>query len=265
MSYTFLQEQGAESSAESFSDIPAYVLSRLNLTAGKSCSNGSATESCPSSQSGMMREHSMGDRGEEKLMSYAEDSRARTSAPQTSKQSESTANAADYGEKWQEWLAKYNPITCSWKTRQLLLFEDSDESWEIWPQWGTIRDGMCFQPQKRERQSYDDESLYWPSPNASEWRDIAKAKTLSDLALREKFGASGRIGRTICKLSPQLHSSLEVVGLNPCFAEMLMGWPIGKTALNPLATAKFQQWLDSHGVASHPQTVESNTDSSKPK
>ena len=32
MSYTFLLEQGAESSAASFADIPAFVLSRLNLT-----------------------------------------------------------------------------------------------------------------------------------------------------------------------------------------------------------------------------------------
>ena len=48
MSYTFLQEQGEESSAESFSDIPASVLSRLNLTAAASCSNASGTESCQS-------------------------------------------------------------------------------------------------------------------------------------------------------------------------------------------------------------------------
>ena len=44
MSYTFLQEQGEESSAECFSDIPASVLSRLSLTAEKSCSNDNETD-----------------------------------------------------------------------------------------------------------------------------------------------------------------------------------------------------------------------------
>jgi hypothetical protein len=44
----------------------------------------------------------------------------------------------------------------------------------------------------------------------------------------------------------------EVVGgqLNPNWVEWLMGWPIGWTDLKPLATDKFQQWLDSHGKRS---------------
>ena len=247
MSYIFLQEQGEESSAASFSDIPAYVLSRLNLTANKSYSNDNGTESCQSSLSGMMSEHSTESRGEGLPMSSVADFPVKTLAQQTSMQSESREGAADCGEKWPEWLAKYNLITCSWKTRQCLLFEDSEESWEIWPKWGTMRDGMCFQPARSEHPSCDDESSFWPSPNASEYKDIAKAKILAQLAMRENFGASGRIGRTICKLSPKLHSSLETVGLNPCFAEKLMAWPIGSTDLNPLAMDKFPQWFDSHG------------------
>ena len=46
--------------------------------------------------------------------------------------------------------------------------------------------------------------------------------------------------------SPNLRT---VVGgaLNPDWCEWLMGWPIGWTDLQPLATAKFQQWLRLHG------------------
>lgn len=51
MSYTYLQEQGEESLAESFADIPASVLSRLNLTAERSCCNGNETDSCRASRS----------------------------------------------------------------------------------------------------------------------------------------------------------------------------------------------------------------------
>ena len=35
--------------------------------------------------------------------------------------------------------------------------------------------------------------------------------------------------------------------LNPPWVEWLMGWPIGWTDLEPLATDRFQQWLDAHG------------------
>jgi hypothetical protein len=40
----------------------------------------------------------------------------------------------------------------------------------------------------------------------------------------------------------------EVGGaLNPPWVEWLMGWPIAWTDLQPLATDRFRQWLDSHG------------------
>ena len=68
MSYIYLQEQVEEYSAVCFSDIPQFVLSRLNLTAKKSYSKDSEMESCQSSQSGTMCKPSMEHLGEEKLM-----------------------------------------------------------------------------------------------------------------------------------------------------------------------------------------------------
>lgn len=61
----------------------------------------------------------------------------------------------------------------------------------------------------------------FPTPNARDWR-------------------SGK-GREENGHTPQLP---EVVGgqLNPDWVEWLMGWPIGWTALEPLATDRFQQW-----------------------
>ncbi len=43
-------------------------------------------------------------------------------------------------------------------------------------------------------------------------------------------------------LSEQIGGSL-----NPPWVEWLMGWPLGWTDLEPLETAKFQQWLEQHG------------------
>ena len=72
--------QEAESSAESFSAIPASVLSRLNLTAAPSCSKDSATASCQSSQYGMMCEPSTASPGADSLTACAAGSHAKTSA-----------------------------------------------------------------------------------------------------------------------------------------------------------------------------------------
>ena len=36
--------------------------------------------------------------------------------------------------------------------------------------------------------------------------------------------------------------------LNPTWVEWLMGWPLGWTDLKPLATAKFRQWQQQHGI-----------------
>jgi hypothetical protein len=82
MSYTYLQDQGEESLAATFSDIPQSALSRLSHIAERSCCNVSATECFQDFQSGTMSQHSTATRGEGGLMSSAEDSHAKTSVSQ---------------------------------------------------------------------------------------------------------------------------------------------------------------------------------------
>ena len=48
--------------------------------------------------------------------------------------------------------------------------------------------------------------------------------------------------------------NMDVGKLSPMFVEWLMGWPLEWTALDAVATDKFQQWLRSHGVCSEGQT-----------
>jgi hypothetical protein len=56
------------------------------------------------------------------------------------------------------------------------------------------------------------------------------------------------------KRSNDLPDALSAVGnggsLNPRWVEWLMGWPIGWTSCAPLATDKFQQWCEQHGICS---------------
>jgi len=283
MSYTFLLEQGEESSAECFSDIPASVLSKLNLTAEKSCSNDNETESCQCSPSGMTCEHSTASPGRDSLTLCAEDSHAKTSAS-SGKDQESEETKAGYGRKCGEWFARWHPDSCSWKIPQCLLFEDSEESLVTWPKWGLMRTGVCWERTMPELHIYESECGYWPTPDASganmgesleSWtkrREIQKAKHRNGngfgmpLAIAVKMyptpAASDWKGqykqstikrRSIestrgVRLPEQLARNEGNSGeLNPPFAEWLMGWPIEWTESQPLETARFQQWLDSHG------------------
>lgn len=280
MSYTFLREQGEESSAECFSDIPASVLSRLNLTGGKSCSNASEMESCQSSQSGTMCEPSTVNPGEEKSMSSAEVSRVRTSA-KVGSGLESTDQKADSGGRWHESFAKWHHQSCSWKIRQLWLFEGLDESLETWPKWGLMLGGECWELSmpfglREYRLSITnvlEYSLRLPTPTvcgnynrkgASETSGDGLATALrrlptptaSDNKVRLppknfKYTSTGvlrhlnpRGEESQCRLQQQITDGGP---MNPEWEEWFMGWPIGMTGLQPLETAKFQQWLSSHG------------------
>lgn len=58
--------------------------------------------------------------------------------------------------------------------------------------------------------------------------------------------------------SPESHAfmraQIDVYGVrvHPELLEWLMGWPLGWSAAEPLETARFRQWLDSHGICSFP-------------
>ncbi len=82
-------------------------------------------------------------RGEELLMSYLEDFRARTSVA-LEREQESKANEAECGRSSQESLAKYNPSTSSWRTAQCSLLEDLEQCLETFPKWGSMRNGACY-------------------------------------------------------------------------------------------------------------------------
>jgi hypothetical protein len=73
----------------------------------------------------------------------------------------------------------------------------------------------------------------WPTPAARDFRFPNRA---------DKEGKDHRGKTTKGKQLP------NAVGgpLNPAWVEWLMGWPLGFTALEPLATDKFRQWLHSH-------------------
>lgn len=80
----------------------------------------------------------------------------------------------------------------------------------------------------------------WPTPCAS--ASASASKGSSQAALVRKSGKSRENSRID-------HAVMASDGgqLNPEWVEWLMGWPIGHTALEPLETARFQEWQQQHG------------------
>lgn len=160
-------EQAGESLAGCCAVIEPYAPSRLKNTLEKSCCNGNETESYQSFQSGMMCEPLTENHGAVKSMLFAEDSHARTFHA-LEKERESTANAAECGEKWRELLVKYDRNSHSWKTHLCLWEEDLLESSVILPRWGMMRGGVCWGPQTLAHRTEETESGFLQTPTCTE-------------------------------------------------------------------------------------------------
>lgn len=235
MSYTYLQEQGEESSAESFSDIPQFVLSRLNLTADKSCCKDNETEFFQSSQYGMMYAHLTEDPGGERSISSAEASHVLTSAL-LGEGRESKENSQDFGPRCQGSFARFNPLSVSsWKTRQHSLFGGLEEFYGTWPQWGMMLNGECWVLTSPVSTTEENAFGLLPTPIATDWKGgtTSKRKDNGKERLDEwRHFVKARYGMTYP---------------HPTHSEVRMGFPEGWSEPKPLEMHRFLKWQHQHG------------------
>jgi hypothetical protein len=176
-------------------------------------------------------------RGEELLMLYRAGFPARTSASQGAER-ELMESAADSGRNSSESFAKWDQAKSMWKIRQHSLFEDLEQSLEIWPRWGFLVDGECFHAQRLAEFTYVSESGFMlPTTGANEGKGSSKARYLNSPGFH---GAKMSEGLRTCET--------DWTYLNPLFAELTMMWPSGWTDLKPLAMDKFQEWQQQHSA-----------------
>lgn len=90
--------------------------------------------------------------GAELLTSWQEGFRVKTS-PWPEKVQEFTESAAECGNTWRGWLAKYDRATSSWRTAQCSLLEDLTECLETLPRSGMTQDGLLWGLQMLERRT----------------------------------------------------------------------------------------------------------------
>lgn len=206
--------------------------------------------------------------GEAVLMSFLAGFPARTSALQDL-EPELTESGQDCGPSLRGWFAKYDHDTSSWKTAQLSLLVDSDEFSETWPRWGLMLDGVSYLLPTVVLNTSENESGLWPTPVATDTKSenmslslVAKRQAASTRGVRlaeamhrtmlptptaGNTHTGGNLDEWGGSTNPYRGTEIGRLRLNPCWVEQLMGWSTDWTALKPLETARFQEWLQQHG------------------
>jgi hypothetical protein len=216
-------------------DINQSVPSKSNPIASRSYTLGNKTVSFRGFPSLQMSKSLTANRGEDSLMSYAEGSHAQTSAAPEMVRG-LRVNIVDFGEKWHESFAMFDPQSCLWKTRQCSLFGGLSEFSGIWPAWGMMQDGVCWAQDTPDLNTPVIESGYWPTPARID-EDFCRMT----LATAKKRGGQPQVTTVLIAQYGQRFPL-------PSFGEALMDFPNGWTRVGlPLETRKFRQWLDSHG------------------
>ena len=270
MSWLYLPAQAVDCSEASWSEIDELsVMSNGTPIASRYSKQESGMGISMTPQFGMMPTVSTGVPGLDRWISSLQDSPVNPS-PMPDWGSKMPTHATD-GLPPSGSYARYDPDFCNWRMWQLSFLNDTSGKYSvIWSRAGIVFDGIAYrlrpsaplmrgigyglslptptvatgsyQRNPRGRR-FIRMSLYgmarhnqWPdryaTPQARDWR------TGSPERWKE-----ARKGIRSCNLNDQVGGKL-----NPDWVEWLMGWPIGWSALEPLAMGKFQEWLGKHGI-----------------
>ncbi len=223
--------------------------SRSRNTPGKSCSGDRPTDTSRGSRFGMMSPPSTEPHGRGRSMSSAAGFPARI-FPLPGRAPESTGNGLAFGAKWPEWLAKYDPDSSSWRTRQCSLLGDLEEFSETWPRWGFMRDGECWALTTPGPRTSGTGSGYWRSP------DTGAGGTSGLLKQGKDFRENGQPIqiRLIDQVNnPRLWPTPKSSPSGPDFARMNReksgGDDLATAVARPWATPSARDWKDTPGMA----------------
>lgn len=129
---------------DSSSDTQPFAPLKSSHTAGKSSNSDKQTGYYLPSLFTETSESLMQASGGERLTQFAEDFHAPTSAlPE--KEPVLKAKQAVFGKKWRGSFCKWDQKSYSWKTHQCSLHGGLESFSEIWPQWGMMQDGECWE------------------------------------------------------------------------------------------------------------------------
>ena len=249
MSWNYLPELEEVFSERTFSAFEQSELLKSNPIAGKSCCNGSGISAVPCSRFGMMSKLSgsttknaeptlNGSAPSAATSPSAEVFLARISA-RAARVAESPEKNQVSGSRWRALSAKYDRRSHSWKIALCSPLADSKKSSLRWPRWGMMQNGVCWALDTSDTPLSETAFGYWGniSRTMAGWMSPGAGKAP---LLRATYGAQRQ--SLVCQMLTRLDLWPTVL-----LVELLMGWPPQWTALEPLETDKFRQWLRSHG------------------
>ena len=157
-------------------------------------------------------------------------------------------------------FARYDPVTCSWRTSQGSLLPEWETFSGTWPVSGMTRSGTAYRQPSSVPPIYADESsLLLPTPSAAEYGSNQSSSpgavvrpSLSTMARRVSWPTpraqngeprNHKVWRRPDGQPQNLENAVAVrdpsaIGgpLNPTWVEWLMGFPLGWTDLEPSET-----------------------------
>jgi hypothetical protein len=257
MSWLFSQVLVGEYLGENFLDGEQSVPLSGNNTQLAYLPQDKMTDYLKVSRFGMMFKPLTEQNGEDLLMSYQAAFRAKTSVPQEKAQ-ELTVNEAECGEKWQGSFAKFDPSSSLWKTHQCSLIEDWVLFSEIWPTWGSMRNGACWERQtlglnttEREFGLLPDNEKFFHTPTTGSSGGSNSRKAMAKRGViwptPTTGTGGGNAGGSGVRRTAKENGTYVPSSINPNLQEWLMGWPQDWTEIKPLETDKYRKWRQLHG------------------
>lgn len=136
-------------------------------------------------------------------------------------------------------LGKYDPNTSSLKTCQQSLVEDLSDSFQTWPRWGFLQDGVAYAHPMSERRIQGIGGGAWlPTPLKSDGMRVLKFKLKS--VLKPTFGTHVNSIPYYMAAQHGRIPSAEIL-------TWVMGWPNGWVRLNQQETDKSHSRQRSRG------------------
>ncbi len=233
MSWHYLPELVDQASALSYSDGEQSAPWKSSRTAEKCCCGVSGTVCCRCSLSGMTSGHSRASCGVERWISSLGGSRANHTALPVARKDQKTSGT--YGPIRSESFAKWDRKISSWRMYQgYLPLNMPGQFSETLPKAAINLNGILYRRRESAQiMSGNGSGLHVPTPAAVDHKGTGVYKKVRghQKNLRDWFAYKYNF----------LYPPVAMV-------EYLMGWPIGWTDLRPLATDKFRQWLEQHGI-----------------
>mgnify|MGYP003347516516 CR=1 FL=1 len=258
MSWLYSQALVEEYLGENFSDGEQSAPLNGNPIQQAYCAPDKMTDFSRLSRFGMTFKPLTENLGEELLMSYLADFHAKTYQHQDQGM-DLMESDQECGERWQGLLARFDQNTSLWKTVQCSLIEDLEQSLEIWPKWGSMRNGECWQHPTLVRNIIEKEFGLLPDgvnffhtpttgrDGGSNSRKALKKRKEAIWPTPTTPSGGGNAGGSGAHKNAVKNGTYIPSSINPNLYEWLMGWPLEWTDLKPLETDKFHKWQLLHG------------------